>query len=110
MARIDFFESPLLTTVAELHFWILFDGTYARTGIDEKECIATSMIALSIVLAGYFIIYLITPRDLGWHLAIAESPHFAVVPKLLVTYFLIVRTPEEVLMRKETQLAASALN
>jgi hypothetical protein len=69
------------------------------------------MIALSIVLAGYFIIYLITPRDLGWHLlAIAESPHFAVVPKLLVTYFLIVRTPEEVLMRKETQLAASALN
>ncbi|HEV8483741.1 MAG TPA: glycosyltransferase family 39 protein [Blastocatellia bacterium] len=92
-----------------LAFYLLLMGIT----VDEKlrQAIGTSMIAFSIVLAGYFIIYLITPRDLAWHLLVSLNRLFLqLYPSLLFVYFLVVRSPEDALMRKDTQLAAVALD
>jgi len=63
------------------------------------------------MFAGYFIIYLITPRDLAWHLLVSLNRLFLqLFPSLLFTYFMIVRTPERAVVRKESHLAAPALS
>jgi hypothetical protein len=92
-----------------LAFYLLIMGITVEE--KQKQVIGTSIIAISIMLAGYFILYLITPRDLGWDLLVSLNRLLLqLFPSLLFTYFLLVRTPEEALIRKETQLAASALN
>jgi hypothetical protein len=35
---------------------------------EEKDAVRASAAALLLTLAGYFFIYLITPRDIYWHL------------------------------------------
>jgi hypothetical protein len=90
-----------------LVFYLLLMGIR----VDEKheQAIGTSTLALIITLAGYFTVYLITPRDLHWHLLVSLNRLLLqLFPSLLFTYFLIVRTPEEALTGKETQLAATA--
>jgi hypothetical protein len=54
---------PLPIVMLVLYF--LLRGNLAR---EEKETIGASAAALGLTLAGYFFIYLITPRDVYWHL------------------------------------------
>jgi hypothetical protein len=54
---------PLPIVMLVLYF--LLKGNLAR---EKKETIGASAAALGLTLAGYFFIYLITPRDVYWHL------------------------------------------
>ena len=54
--------------------------------------------AVLLQCAGYFVIYLITPHDLIWHLRTAvDRLVFQVTPPILLLVFLAVRSPGEVL-------------
>jgi len=89
-----------------LVFYLLLMGIT----IDEKQrqAIGTALIAFGIVIAGYFVIYLITPRDLAWHLLVSVNRLFLeLYPSVLFVYFLVVRTPEEALKKDDTQLQAA---
>jgi hypothetical protein len=54
--------------------------------------------AVLLQCAGYFVIYLITPHDLIWHLRTAvDRLVFQVTPPILLLVFLAVRSPSAVL-------------
>ena len=49
-----------------------------------------SVIALALTLAGYFAIYLITPRDLYWHLRFSLNRLFLQAwPSVIFLFFLV---------------------
>ena len=54
---------PLLVLLLCLGVWLGFAG---RSG--ESRWLAAGALALSLQLAGYYFVYLITERDLAWHL------------------------------------------
>ncbi len=60
---------PILMLV----LYFLMKSSIARA---EKETVRASAIALIMALAGYFFIYLITPRDIYWHLRFSLSRLF----------------------------------
>jgi len=52
---------------------------------------ATSYLALSLTLAGYFVIYLITPRDIYWHLRNSLNRLFLQLwPSAIFLFFLLI--------------------
>lgn len=88
------------SVVPLLAFYLLLLGIR----IEEKQApsIAGSLIALGIMLAGYFMIYVISPRDLAWHLVTSLDRLYSQLwPSFILTFFLIVRTPEQALAKKE---------
>lgn len=63
---------------------------------------AASYLALSLTLAGYFVIYLITPRDIYWHLRNSLNRLFVQLwPSALFLFFLLI-TP---IMKKSAHVA-----
>jgi hypothetical protein len=83
-----------------LVFYLLLLGTW----IPEKQrrSVAGSLIALGIMLAGYFMIYVISPRDLEWHMGTSLDRLYSQLwPSFILIFFLIVRTPEQALAKKE---------
>jgi hypothetical protein len=61
----------------------------------ERESVVTMLVTLSLVLAAYLFVYVVTPYDLAWHMG--TSRHRLALhlwPSLLFAYFLIVKTPE----------------
>jgi len=65
---------------------------------EYKASILTIIITLCIMFAGYFGIYLISPHDLHWHLSTSLYRLLLQLwPAFLLLYFLIVKTPEEIL-------------
>lgn len=63
---------------------------------EDKTTLVTIFTTLAIMTAGYFVIYLITPHDLYWHLNTSlYRLMLQLWPSLLFAYFLIVKTPEE---------------
>ncbi|MFH0796999.1 MAG: hypothetical protein V2A65_08100 [Candidatus Omnitrophota bacterium] len=70
----------------------------AKTGIkkEAKDVSVIMALTLTIVLIGYFVIYLLTPHDLNWHLGTSLNRLFLQLwPVFLFAYFLVVKTPEE---------------
>ena len=55
---------------------VLFFLMKSSIGTREKDTVRASAIALILTLAGYFFIYLITPRDIYWHLRFSLSRLF----------------------------------
>jgi hypothetical protein len=50
-----------------------------------------SMALLSILMAGYFFVFVLTPHDLSWHLRTALNRLFLQLwPSLLFTYFMLI--------------------
>lgn len=61
---------------------------------EEKTSAATSLIVLSLMLAGYLLIYVISPRNLDWHLKTSlERLLLQLWPTAVFTYFNLVRPP-----------------
>ncbi|MGE5056013.1 MAG: glycosyltransferase family 39 protein [Acidobacteriota bacterium] len=74
---------PLPIVMLVLYF--LLRGNLAR----EKETILASAGALTLTLAGYFFIYLITPRDIYWHLRFSLNRLFLQLwPSTIFVFFL----------------------
>ena len=82
--------------------WLLIPGTllliafYFAAGKEDhprpRSGIRTSALALSLTLAGYFAVYLITPYDIYWHLRFSLTRLFLQLwPSAIFLYFLIVK-------------------
>jgi Dolichyl-phosphate-mannose-protein mannosyltransferase len=61
----------------------------------QKTTLLTDSITLFLVLFGYFLIYIITPHPLSWHLKSSMNRLLLHLwPSFLFLYFLIVRSPD----------------
>lgn len=59
---------------------------------------ASCILALALIVTGYFFTYIITPRPLEWHLSTSLDRLFLQLwPSVIFTYFMIVRTPDNAL-------------
>jgi hypothetical protein len=86
---------------------LLFYPLFAGIKIEDKSKISvlTASIALTLMMTGYFFVYLITPYDLDWHLRTSLPRLLAQLwPSILFTYFMIVRTPEEALLNSKFEV------
>jgi hypothetical protein len=75
-----------------------------------KHCSARNscLLVLAFMLAGYAVIFLITPHDLSWHLTVLDRLFMQVWPLAVFTFFLSVSTPEEALGRKAVSTEANS--
>ena len=84
------------TYLLAIYAWLLG----FKTERAERVTLLTLAAALSLILAGYFFIYVTTPRDLEWHLTFSlDRLLIQLWPSFVLLFFLYVRTPEEALAR-----------
>jgi hypothetical protein len=75
-------------TMALVAFYLL---TPRRKNSTREPVVCASRMALALTLAGYFAVYLITPKDLYWHLRFSLSRLFLQLwPSTIFLFFLIV--------------------
>jgi hypothetical protein len=92
------------SVVPLLAFYLLLVGI--KLNERQKASIARSLIAMGIMLAGYFMIYILSPRHLEWHLITSLDRLYSQLwPSFILIFFMLVRTPEEALAKKETVAA-----
>lgn len=83
---------PLLAT------YLFLSGTNREAR--DKTIVKTVPIALVLMLAGYFFVYLITPKDLIWQLKTSLPRLFLQLwPSFIFFFFMLVNTPEQVLSK-----------
>jgi hypothetical protein len=90
------FGGWLISLPIILFFYLLAFGLHAN--LNFKNELVFSLTFLTLILSGYYLVYIITPADLRWHLG--TSLHRLLIhlwPSILFVYFLIVRSPEEAL-------------
>ena len=69
-----------------------------RIGGDDRRGVLTVTVALALMFAGYVLVYLLTPRELPWHLETSlDRLLLHLWPGMVLLYFLVVRPPEEAL-------------
>jgi small-conductance mechanosensitive channel len=87
-------------TVALVAFYLLTPRTRNPT---QEPTVSASRMALALTLAGYFAIYLITPRDLYWHLRFSLSRLFLQLwPSTIFLFFLAVARRSSEIERNAT--------
>jgi hypothetical protein len=92
------------SVVPLLAFYLLLLGI--KINERQKASIARSLIAMGIMLTGYFMIYILSPRDLEWHLSTSLTRLYSQLwPSFILVFFMLVRTPEDALAKKETVAA-----
>ena len=75
-------------TIAMLAFYLVI---FPRRKSESQPALRTSAMTLFLTLAGYFAIYLITPRDLYWHLRFSLNRLFLQLwPSAIFLFFLLV--------------------
>lgn len=101
-----YFGNCVVYIIPLLAFYLLLLGI--KVVGKDKVGIATSLIALYLMLTGYFFIYLTSPHNLDWHLSTSLHRLFLQLwPSFIFTYFLIVSTPEQAVMRKKNSRGSS---
>lgn len=77
-----------------LFFYALIAGVKVET--KHKTFLATALLTFSLMLVGYFVTYLLTPRDLAWHLDNSLNRLLLQLwPSALFAYFLAVCVPQK---------------
>ena len=67
----------------------------------NEESLKTSLLSVLFMLGGYFIIYLITPLKLQWHIETSLwRLYLQLWPTIIFSFFLAVATPEGLFMKK----------
>jgi hypothetical protein len=80
----DWWLIPIPVLMVVLYFLLR-----RNLGQRGKESVRASALALGLTLAGYFFIYLITPRDIYWHLRFSLSRLFLQLwPSAIFVFFL----------------------
>jgi Dolichyl-phosphate-mannose-protein mannosyltransferase len=88
-------------TVSLLTFYLLI---FKRRKFEYRPALHISALTLLLTLAGYFAIYLITPRDLYWHLRFSLNRLFLQLwPSAIFLFFLFVG--RQTLPRSQTELS-----
>lgn len=94
------FGSWAISIVPLLLLYILIVGVKVEQR--ERASVAAAFIILSIMLLGYFMIYVISPRDLVWHINVSLNRLYTQLwPSFIFVFFMIARTPEQALAKKE---------
>jgi hypothetical protein len=84
-----------------LAFYILLMGVSSNRG--REPHVGTALLTLSLVVIGWFFVYVMSSPDLVIHLNHSLNRLFLQLwPSSIFVFFLIVRTPERALMIKET--------
>lgn len=66
-----------------------------------KISIYISSIVLLLMLMGYFMVYIISPHDLVWHLNTSlERLFLQLLPSAIFIFFVLLTTPEEMQINK----------
>jgi hypothetical protein len=87
--------SAMLPMPLILFFYFLLLG--ASVEDLRLDTAIVSLLVLALMLAGYFLIYIITPHDLAWHVESSLSRLLLQLwPLFVLAYFMIVRSPEMV--------------
>ncbi len=80
-----------------------------NAGAGERTTVATTSVALGLVAAGYFFVYVVTPYDLVWHVETSMLRLIIHVwPSLLFLLLLVARTPEDAVGRTSPQPSAES--
>jgi Dolichyl-phosphate-mannose-protein mannosyltransferase len=88
-------------TVVMLAFYL---SIFKRRKSENRPALHVSALTLLLTLAGYFAIYLITPRDLYWHLRFSLNRLFLQLwPSAIFLFFLFVG--RQTLPRSQTELS-----
>jgi hypothetical protein len=96
--REGFRFNPGVAGIALLGLYLILMGV--RTHGQDRPALLTTATVLILMLAGYFGIYLITPHDLRWHLLTSLNRLFIQLwPSAIFLCFMVVRTPEQALVR-----------
>jgi hypothetical protein len=66
-------------------------------GKEDARSSGFPLIVLILMIIGYFLVYVISPQDLVWHL---DTSHYRLIlqllPSAIFLFFILLRTPEEV--------------
>ena len=85
--------------------WVVLLLYACLVGINQKIKSEMSVFAITsfiLMLIGYYCIYLITPFNLDWHLATSLNRLLLQLwPSVLFVFFLLVNTPEKVMIRSK---------
>lgn len=64
---------------------------------DEKPSLISLILLLGIMILGYYFVYLLSPRDLNWHLMSSLHRLFVqLLPCVLFVFFMLIQAPEYV--------------
>jgi hypothetical protein len=100
------FGSFAVSVVPLLIFYLLLLGTAIEES--DKPSIIVTFAVLGIMLAGYFMIYVLSPRDVAWHVLTSLNRLCSQLwPSFLFGFFLMARTPELAMMKKRALAATS---
>jgi hypothetical protein len=95
---------PWFSMPVVLFFYLLVFGV--RADLEPKSELVFPLTVLATMAAGYYLIYIITPYDLEWHLQTSLNRLLMHLwPSALFVYFMIVRAPEEVFAANNNPLA-----
>jgi hypothetical protein len=88
------FSGWLLSAPLVLVVYLAAVGVRVEAG--RREVLVTGALTIGLLLAGYFVVYIITPRDLAWHVETSMYRlNLHVWPSLLFLIFMAARLPED---------------
>jgi hypothetical protein len=103
------FGNFAVSVVPLLVVYLLLLGTEIEKS--DKATIIVTFGVLGIMLAGYYMIYVLSPRDVAWHVLTSLNRLCSQLwPSFLFGFFLIARTPEAALMKKRIVAEPSAVS
>ena len=98
--RRGIYFNPGLVSVILLSVYLLLMGM--RIDGKDRLNILNAAVVLLLMLAGYFIIYLISPYELNYHLMTSLNRlYMHLWPSAVFLFFMMARTPEEALISKD---------
>ena len=95
---IEFYDM-LHARVILIPFFIIFWGFTSNK--QNRRGIQNTMFILIFMLVGYFLVYIITPQELNWHLNTSLGRLLLqLLPSTIFLFFMAIANPNEVLARK----------
>jgi hypothetical protein len=91
------FSMPIM-----LLFYLLVMGVTTKLNCNSLRLLVTTLTSMVI---GYYLVYIVTPHDLAWHLQYSlDRLLLQLWPSAIFVYFMMVRTIEEAVTVRETKL------
>jgi hypothetical protein len=98
--RVGMHLNPGAVNIILLAAYLLIAGI--RTDARDRTGLIETIAVLCLTLAGYFFVYVVTPLDLGYHLATSLNRLFLQLwPGLIFLIFMIAGAPEGVALRSD---------
>jgi hypothetical protein len=98
------YGSWTVSIIPLLAFYLLLLGL--KVGAKQIKNVIASLVILSLMMAGFLLMYLITSRDLDWLVVTSlERLISQLWPGLIFIFFMTVKTPEEALMAEDAMSA-----